>query len=129
MITANALICGKKIQLIVIKIMSLGYIARIANDIPNLLFLRLGQVEIFKHPLIMHAGARATAFTFHHTSFMSMAFLSIIGMRNTRRAKRQCRCHQNRCQFTHSAISLFPVYSLTTIVVLTVLSIDSATSS
>ncbi|MGG2143870.1 hypothetical protein [Symbiopectobacterium sp. RP] len=25
MITANALICGKKIQLIVIKIMSLGY--------------------------------------------------------------------------------------------------------
>ncbi|MGG2143854.1 hypothetical protein [Symbiopectobacterium sp. RP] len=27
MITANALICGKKIQLIVIKIMSLGYIA------------------------------------------------------------------------------------------------------
>ncbi|MGG2140784.1 hypothetical protein [Symbiopectobacterium sp. RP] len=26
MITANALICGKKIQLIVIKIMSLGYI-------------------------------------------------------------------------------------------------------
>ncbi|MGG2141466.1 hypothetical protein [Symbiopectobacterium sp. RP] len=27
MITANALICGKKIQLIVIKIMSLGYIS------------------------------------------------------------------------------------------------------
>ncbi|MGG2141929.1 hypothetical protein [Symbiopectobacterium sp. RP] len=26
MITANALICGKKIQLVVIKIMSLGYI-------------------------------------------------------------------------------------------------------
>ncbi|MGG2141150.1 hypothetical protein [Symbiopectobacterium sp. RP] len=29
MITANALICGKKIQLIVIKIMSLGYISRL----------------------------------------------------------------------------------------------------
>ncbi|MGG2142123.1 hypothetical protein [Symbiopectobacterium sp. RP] len=30
MITANALICGKKIQLIVIKIMSLGYSGDIA---------------------------------------------------------------------------------------------------
>ncbi|MGG2143434.1 hypothetical protein [Symbiopectobacterium sp. RP] len=32
MITANALICGKKIQLIVIKIMSLGYNAHIGYD-------------------------------------------------------------------------------------------------
>ncbi|MGG2142532.1 hypothetical protein [Symbiopectobacterium sp. RP] len=35
MITANALICGKKIQLIVIKIMSLGY-----NAGANCQFLR-----------------------------------------------------------------------------------------
>ncbi|MGG2143267.1 hypothetical protein [Symbiopectobacterium sp. RP] len=32
MITANALICGKKIQLIVIKIMSLGYTLTLLAD-------------------------------------------------------------------------------------------------
>ncbi|MGG2141151.1 hypothetical protein [Symbiopectobacterium sp. RP] len=32
MITANALICGKKIQLIVIKIMSLGYTGLISAN-------------------------------------------------------------------------------------------------
>ncbi|MGG2142613.1 hypothetical protein [Symbiopectobacterium sp. RP] len=32
MITANALICGKKIQLIVIKIMSLGYMPLLSGD-------------------------------------------------------------------------------------------------
>ncbi|MGG2143647.1 hypothetical protein [Symbiopectobacterium sp. RP] len=45
MITANSLICGKKIQLIVIKIMSLGYIS-----------LALRQVALSPHPyaLVVH---------------------------------------------------------------------------
>ncbi|MGG2141385.1 hypothetical protein [Symbiopectobacterium sp. RP] len=38
MITANALICGKKIQLIVIKIMSLGYIRRAFKKAADIVF-------------------------------------------------------------------------------------------
>ncbi|MGG2141171.1 hypothetical protein [Symbiopectobacterium sp. RP] len=51
MITANALICGKKIQLIVIKIMSLGYILR-----PTRACLSL---NVIFFPVVCHDGIKA----------------------------------------------------------------------